>query len=163
MVSHKSKKRSKTSERVRNILMILFALAVVVIFFNLDFVQKGESIFSRSASSKLRFAGDLSKQEYSDKEFERLRLFIERYGKKVESATIETTVESAYRKLGPKTQVLYEVHVVMESGSTISTPTRRVTRGKLVDDILFKMKKDFKAYLQLEEKGKKIKSLINTS
>ncbi len=157
------KRKSKTSEHVRNVLMVLFAIGVVVIFFNLDVMRKGESIFSRTADKKLKFSGDMKRKEYTSPEVERLIKYIKRNNKIIESTTIETTVQDPYKKMTGSSQITFTVHMVMSDGSTISTPTRRSTRGKLVENILAKMNKDITAYKKMIKDGKKIKSLINTS
>lgn len=160
MVSLKTKRRRKQSERVRNVLMILVALAVVIIFFNLDLVRDGESVFSRSAENKLRFKGDLERRAYTKKERSQLISYIKRHGEAIESVTIMTTLDDSYSKVGPTSQVLHEITIVLTDGASIATPTRRIKRARLVSDILYKMKKDMKAYRGLD--GKKIKSLVNT-
>lgn len=140
--------------------MILVALAVVVIFFNLDLVRDGESVFSRSAENKLRFKGDLERRAYTKKERSQLIAYIKRHGEAIESVTIMTTLDDSYSKVGPTSQVLHEITIVLTDGASISTPTRRIKRARLLSDILYKMKKDMKAYRGLD--GKKIKSLVNT-
>ncbi|QJB55758.1 hypothetical protein [Pseudodesulfovibrio sp. zrk46] len=156
------KRKKQKSERVRNVLMILFALGVVVIFFNLDVMRKGESVFSRTADKKLRFTGDLKREAYSKSEVDRLVKYIKRYNDLIDTATVETTLQDPYKKVTGKSQMIFEVHLVMMDGTTISTPTRRITRTRLVDDILAKMSKDIRAYRKLLKDGKKVKSLVNT-
>lgn len=147
----------------RNVILIALAVGMVVIFFNLDIMQKGESVFSRQGSFKLRFKGDLGKQDYSDAEVDDLWNHLNRYKDIVESAVLETRLQDSYRKVTPNSPVLFEVHVTMKSGSTISTPTRRAKRSALVSAVLDKLDKDLSAYRKLKKQGKEMKTLINTS
>lgn len=154
------RQRKKTSEKVRNFLLVIVAVGMVVIFFNLDIIRDGESVFTKSAETKLRFKGDLHRKAYTDKEQERIISFVKKHDDSIESVTIETTRDSTYGKLTPSSQILFEIHIVLTDGATISTPTRRTARRGLVRDIIYKLNKDMKAYESLD--GKEIKSLINT-
>lgn len=158
----KKRRRSSTSEKVRNVMLVIVAVATVFIFYNLDIMKKGESVFSRSAKNKLYFRGDLKLKAYTTKEYDKILAFVKKYDKLIESATIETTVDNSYGKVSKTSQILFEVHFELSDGATISTPTRRTTRGNLVSAILTKMRKDMKAYRGLMEKGTKVKSLVNT-
>lgn len=156
----KRARRKKTSERIRNVFLVIIAIGMVIVFFNLDMVKDGESVFSRSAENKLRFKGDLKQKAFSEKEYDRIIGFVERYDDAIESVTILTTRDSDYGKVTPSSQILFEITIVMVEGASISTPTRRTSRRGLVKDIMYKLDKDMKAYQELD--GKKIKSLINT-
>ena len=162
-MGHMRKRKNKTSERVRNIFLILLAVGVVVIFFNLDMIHKGESVFSKSADNKLNFTGDLKVKAYSKAEIERLVKYIKRHNEIIDTATVRTSVQDTSKKLTGKSQVTFEVNLIMKDGATISTPTRRSTRKELVSDILSKVNKDIRAYKKLIKEGKKVKSLVNTS
>lgn len=154
--------RAKQKEKVRNVLLVILALGMVVIFFNLDITNKGESVFSKTSSQKLRFSGDLKKNAYTKDEVSQLIRFISKYGEEIVQVKISTTLQDTYRKVTDRSQIIFEVSMIMDGGATINTPTKRSTRGELVEDILAKMHKDVTAYIQLKNKGKKIKSLVNT-
>lgn len=157
-----ARRRSKRIEKTRNTILVLLAVAMVVIFFNLDVMNKGESVFSRSADKKLKFMGDLSLRDFSDKEIDRILKFIKRNTTIIDRATVETSVQDTYKKITDKSQVIFEIHLTMVDGAKISTTTRRTTRKNLVSSILAKLKKDIGAYKQLIKEGKKVKSLVNT-
>ena len=161
MKVHK-KRKSHRGEQIRNVILVLLAIGVVVVFFNLDIMRKGESMFSRKADNKLNFTGDLKRKAYSKTEVSRLIKYIKRHNKIIETATVETTVQDTYKKMTGTSPIVFEVHIVMLDGATISTPTRRTTRKKLVSDILAKISKDIRAYKKLIKDGKKVKSLVNT-
>jgi len=149
-------------EWARNIFLVILAVVVVVIFFNLDIMHKGESVFSRTADKKIKFTGDLKYNAYTKREVERIIKFIKRHEKLIDTATIETSVQDKYKKLTGVSQIIFEVHLVMLNGATVSTPTRRTTRKKLVSSILTKLDKDMRAYKRLTIDGQKVKSLVNT-
>lgn len=157
-----AKRQDKKKEWARNIFLVILAVGVVVVFFNLDIMRKGESIFSRTADKKLKFTGDLVRKAYTSKEIDRLIRFIKRHNDLIETATIETSLQDTYKKVGPGSPLIFEVHMVMTDGVTISTPVRRTTRKELASDILMKLNKDIRAYKKLKKQGKKIKSLVNT-
>lgn len=157
----KRKKESK-NEWARNLLLVILAVGVVVVFFNLDIIPTGESVFSRTADKKLKFTGDLERDAYTKKEVNRLIRFIKINTEYIETTTVETSLQDEYRKVTPQSQLVFEIHMVMTDDVTISTPTRRTTRGQLVPDILTKLDKDMRAYKKLKKQGKKIKSLVNT-
>lgn len=156
------KRKSKNSERVRNTILVLLAVGVVVVFFNLDIMRKGESMFSRTADKKLTFKGDLKRKAYSKKEVSRIIGYIKRHNEFIDTVTVETSIQDSYKKITSKSPIVFEVHLVMNDGATISTPTRRTTRKELVSDILTKISKDMRAYKKLIKEGKKVKSLVNT-
>jgi len=156
------KRRNKNSERVRNVILVLLAVGVVIIFFNLDIMQKGESVFSRTATNKLNFKGDLKRKAYSKKEVSRIIKYIKRHNKVIDTMTVETSIQDSYKKITSKSPIVFEVHMIMQGGATISTPTRRTTRKELVAEVLAKVNKDIKAYNKLIKEGKKVKSLVNT-
>ncbi|WP_316897953.1 hypothetical protein [Pseudodesulfovibrio indicus] len=158
-----SKRRhSRTAERTRNILLILAAAAVIFIFFNLDIVRKGESVFSQSADKKLKFAGELQRRDYAPKEVQRLLDYIKVRNKLIEEVRIEASPQDRYREIGPNTDILFEVHVTLSEDFTFSTPVRRTRRGELVTSVLAKLDKDIQAYLDLKKQGKNPSSMINT-
>ena len=158
----KKRKRTTLSDKARNAVLVIIAIITVIIFFNLDLMEKGDSLFSRTAESKLNFKGDLKRKAYKPEEYDRLLVFIKKHQAIIETATIQTSVDRGYGKLTPSSQILFEVRFQLTDGGMISTPTRRTTREKLVSAILIKMKKDMKAYKGLQKKGKKVKSLVNT-
>jgi hypothetical protein len=154
--------REKSRERTRNFLLVVLAVAVVVIFFNLDIIPKGESFFTRSAERKLEFTGDLARKQFSPKEIEELLAFIRRNGKLIDNLTIQTSLQDSYRAVGDTTQVLFEMRLALSDGGTISTPTRRSQRKRLVPAILDKLDKDVSAYRKLRQRGGEGQSLVNT-
>lgn len=157
------KKRTTKKEHARNLLLILLALGAVALFYSLDIVRDdGDTVFTKSSSQKLRFSGDLKRKDYNSKEIQELTSFIKRYTKEIEQTDISVTLQDSYTRVKPTTQVIFEINMVMSDGTTINTPTWRTTRERLVERLLTKMNKDMKAYLQIKEKGKKIKSLVNT-
>lgn len=156
------RRREKGREYARNFFLVVLAISVVVIFFNLDIMRKGESVFSKSADKKLKFGGDMKRTDYTKKEVARLLKLVKKYNDSFESVFIEASPQDTYKKTTPTTQVIFEIHVKMKDGSTLSTPARRTKRRDLVSNIIVKLNKDMKAYLDLKKKGKKIKSLVNT-
>lgn len=158
----KSKRQNKTAEMARNVFLILLAVIIVVIFFNLDIMQKGESVFSRTATTDLKFSGALGPKDYTDNEISKLRTYMKIRKKILEEIKIEASPQDSYKGVTPDTQVLFEVHVVMRDGVSFTTPVRRTKRKHLADAILAKLDKDVTAYKQLKKEGKKVKGLINT-
>jgi len=158
-----TKKEKKIEELARNIILIVLAVGVVVIFFNLDIMKKGESMFSRQGSVKLRFKGDLGKDDYSDAEEGDLLSYLNKYKDVVTSAVLETRLEDSYRKVTANSQIIFEVHLTMTDGSVVSTPARRAKRSALIPGVLQKLDKDLSAYRKLKNLGKEMKKLINTS
>ncbi len=154
--------RDKRKEWAKNIFLILLAIGVVVIFFNLDLMQGGDSVFSRSADRKIKFTGDLDRQDYTERETDRLLKYVKRNNKIIDKMIVEVSPQDKYKKISGSTQMLFEVHLLMTDGTKISTPTRRTTRGNLMSAILTKISKDMKAYKRLKDKGTKVKSLVNT-
>ncbi|CCH49324.1 hypothetical protein [Pseudodesulfovibrio piezophilus] len=155
-------RKNKNNEKIRNILLILFALAVMLVFFNLDIMRSGESVFSRTASKKLTFTGDLGRRDYSEEEVDALLRLIKRHTRIIDTTHIECSVQDRYKKLTDTSQILFEIHMVMQDGARISTPVRRTTRKHLVQDIIAKFNKDISAYKKLIKDGKKVNSLVNT-
>lgn len=157
-----TRRRDRKKEWARNFFLVILAVSVVVIFFNLDIMRDGESVFSRSADKKIKFTGDIGHNDVTPKEMKRLVNYIKRYGDSIEKVVIDSSVQDTYKKLNPSTQLIFEIHVTMANGSTVSTPTRRTTRKDFMSAIITKLKKDMKAYDSLLKQGKKIKSLVNT-
>ncbi|MDD3312237.1 hypothetical protein [Pseudodesulfovibrio sp.] len=153
--------RDRAKERARNIFLVILAVGLVVIFFNLDVMRKGESVFSKNADRKLRFAGQLARKSYAAPEIDRLLAFIRRYDKDIESLTVRASTQDAYGKIDRDTSILFELQMVMADGATIDTPVRRSPRGQLVSAILEKLNKDMKAYLSLKKRGKDVDTLLN--
>lgn len=156
------RRKSHKREWVRNTLLTLFAIGVVVVFFNLDIMRKGESIFSRTAENKLNFSGDLARKSFKKSEVDQLLKYIKRNKNLIDKFTIETSLDDSYKKITNTTQIAFSVHMIMKDGAKISTPTRRATRKQLVPAIFAKVKKDMRAYRKLLKEGKKVKSLVNT-
>ena len=156
------RRRSRAEEIARNIFFVAVAIIVVVIFFNLDIMRKGESLFSRTAATDIKFSGDLGRKDYTDKEIGRLRGYLKVRKKLVEEITIQTSAQDSYRKIGPGSEILFEVRVVMRDGFTFTTTLRRSSRKNLPLKILAKLDKDIQAYLTLKKQGKNPKTLINT-
>lgn len=154
--------RDRRKEWVRNLFLVILAIAVVVIFFNLDIMRQGESLFSKSADKKLEFGGDLKRSDYTKEEISKLIRYTKKYNDIFGKVFIETSRQDSYKKISPKSKILFEVHIRMIDGTTISTPLRRSLRKELVSAILVKLEKDVGAYMDIQEKGKKIKSLVNT-
>jgi hypothetical protein len=158
-----AKKRSRSTEYAKNLILIFLAVGVVVVFFNLDIMRKGESMFSRKGEAQLHFRGSLKRTDYEQAELNNLMRYVKSHTKIMTSATLETRLQDSYRKVTDSSQITFEVHLVMKDGTTISTSARRSTRGKLISAVLTKLNKDIKAYKKLKKDGKKMKSLINTS
>ncbi len=156
------KHRVTTGEKVRNILLVLLAIGTVVVFFNLNISREGESVFSSSSNIKMRFSGDLKQDAYTEKEIASLTRFIDRYKNEIERTEFQVMLQDNYKKLKKSSPLTFEVRLTMKDGATIETPTWRTTRGKMIPDMLTKMKKDMKAYLELKKSGKKVKSFVNT-
>lgn len=158
----KRRRTNRTMEWTRNILLILLAGGVVVIFFNLDIVRKGESVFTNTAKKKLKFSGSLDRKDYTDRELERLMNYIKVRNKLFKEVRIDASPQDKYKEVTPTSEVLFEIHVTMADGFTFSTPVRRTRRQKLTLNILNKLDKDVQAYLELKKQGKEPSSLINT-
>jgi len=154
--------RGRKKEGVRNFFLIILAVGVVVIFFNLDIMRDGESVFSRSADKKLRFEGGLKRNNYTDKEIDRIVRYTKKHNDLFDRVAIKASPQDSYKKISPSTEILFEVHVRMLDGSTLSTTLRRTKRKDLVPSIISKLSRDMRAYKNILKKGKKIKAFINT-
>lgn len=155
-------RREREKEITRNVLLIILAIGVVVIFFNLDVLKRVGSEFTNSADKRLLFRGELGKRQFSDKEIDRLVAFIERNKDQVEQMTVETSVQRGYREITGDTRVTFEVHLTLKNDVEFSTTARRERRDHLTSGILAKLDKDMRAYRELLRKGIKVKSFINT-
>jgi len=155
------RRRDHTREQIRNILLVLLAVGMVVIFFNLDTVRKGESVFSKSSDRKLRFSGELARKDYAAIERDRLIAFIKRNDKDIGTITIHTSTQDAYGKITGATPILFEIRMEMADGAVISAPVRRSERLRLTSAILEKLNKDMRTYRTLKEQGKDVNSLMN--
>ena len=156
------RRRSRAEEIARNIFFIAVAIFVVVVFFNLDIMEKGESLFSRTTVADIKFSGDLDRKDFSDREIGRLRGYLKGRQKLLQEITIQTSTQDSYRKVTPDTEILFEVRVVLRDGFTFTTPLRRSKRKDLPSGVLAKLDKDVKAYITLKKQGKNPKTLINT-
>lgn len=155
--------RDRRKEWVRNFFFIVIAIGTVVAFFNLDIIRnKSGSGLSKSAEQKLNFRGELDRKDFSSKELARLIKYTNQYNDIFKSVTIETSSQDTYKKITPTTEILFEVHIVMNDGTTLSTPLRRTQRKDLVPGIITKLVKDMRAYKAVQKEGTKVKSLINT-
>ena len=149
-------------EWTRNTILILLAITALVIFFNLDIVRKGDSVFTNSAKRQLKFSGTLDRKDFTDKEINRIANYIKVRKKLFKEIKIDASPQDSYKKVTPTTQVLFEIHVTMADGFTFSTPVRRTQRARLSKAIVSKLDKDVQVYLKLKKEGKTPKSLINT-
>ncbi|BDQ38093.1 hypothetical protein SYK_24530 [Pseudodesulfovibrio nedwellii] len=156
------KKKNQNIEIVRNIVLILIAVGSMLIFFNLDIIHKGKSMFTHSGSKRLEFNGSIGKDDLTDKEISRLVNYINKHTKILKKILLKASPQDSYRKITPKTQILFEVQITMHDGFTFTTPVRRVQRKELTNGVLVKLDKDIRAYLDLKKQGKEVKSLINT-
>lgn len=157
-----TKHKQTKQEWAQSILLVLLAIGVVVVFFNLDIMRKGKSVFSMTAEKKIKFKGDLDRKDYTDREFDQLLKFIKRHDDLIDSATVEVSIQDSYKKVSGSSPMIFEVQLRMSDGATITTPTRRTTRKVLIPDILTKLAKDMRAYKKLIKEGKKVNSLVNT-
>ncbi|WP_419786551.1 hypothetical protein [Pseudodesulfovibrio sp.] len=155
------RQKAHARERTRNILIVLVAIGMIVVFFNLNFVSKGESVFSKNASQKLRFAGRLGHGYYSKAEQDRLMAFIKRYNKEITTLTVEASPQDTYGGVDEDTPILFELHLLMSDGAVINTPVIRSSRGQLIPAVLVKLRKDMKVYLALKKQGKHVDTLLN--
>ena len=158
---NRRRRKDHTREQVRNVILILLAVGVVIIFFNLDTMRKGESVFSKSADQKLRYAGELDRKDYAASERDRLLAFIKRNDKAIRTVTIRTSTQDAYGKITGATPILFEIRMEMSDGAVINAPVRRAERDRLVAGILVKLNKDMRTYHSLKEQGKDVNSLMN--
>ncbi|MBG0791797.1 MAG: hypothetical protein H0S80_15000 [Desulfovibrionaceae bacterium] len=156
------RRRNKAEEITRNLFFIAVAVLVVVVFFNLDIINKGESLFNRTAAADIKFSGDLGDKDYAEREIDRLRGYLKGRKKLIGEITIRTATEDSYRKVTPDTEILFEIRVVMRDGFTFTTPLRRSLRKNLPKSVLTKLDKDVRAYQTLKKEGKNPKTLINT-
>nr|WP_321513250.1 hypothetical protein [uncultured Pseudodesulfovibrio sp.] len=158
----KRRHSSRTMEWTRNILLILLAVIALVIFFNLDIMRHGDSVFTNSAKKQLKFSGALHYKDFTDKEIDRITDYIKVRKKLFKEIKIDAAPQDSYKKVSPSTQVLFEIHVTMADGFTFSTPVRRTQRAQLSKAIVSKLDKDVQAYLKLKKEGKNPTALINT-
>nr|WP_287411738.1 hypothetical protein [Pseudodesulfovibrio sp.] len=158
----KRRSSSKTMEWTRNTLLILLAVTALVIFFNLDVVRKGDSVFTNRAQRQLKFSGTLNRKDFTSKEMDRIANYVQTNKKLFKEIKIDAAPQDSYKKITPTTQVLFELHVTMADGFTFSTPVRRTQRAKLSKSIVSKLDKDVRVYLKLKKEGKNPTSLINT-
>lgn len=142
--------------------MVLAAGAIIYVFFNLDLVRKGESVFSNTASKKLQFAGALDRQDYTDREVGRILDYIKARNDLFREVTVDASPQDSYGAVGPDTPVIFELHVIMADGFTFSTPARRTPRRDLTVSLLRKLDKDLRTYRQLKKEGRNPSSMINT-
>jgi len=149
-------------EWTRNIFLIALAAAVIIIFFNLDFITKGESVFSNSAVKKLKFSGKMDRSYFTKDEQQRLLDYIKTRDKLVQEIKISASPQDSYKQIRPASPILFEVHVTLTDGAKFTTPVRRTERSRLIKSILAKINKDVQAYLQLKKEGRDTKVLINT-
>ncbi|WP_285906110.1 hypothetical protein [Pseudodesulfovibrio pelocollis] len=157
-----SHSREKSRERTRNFLLVLLAGIVVAIFFNLDMLPEGETVFERSADRKLTFAGDLGRKDFTPEERAQIMEFIRRHDSRLANVTIEITLQDPYRAVTDTTEVIFSVRMAMADGGSVSAPTRRARRSNLVPAVLDKLDKDIKAYGIIDDGDGKGRSLINT-
>jgi len=158
-----AKSRSKRTETIRNIFLIVVAVGMVAFFFTLDFGGEGDSVFNRKGQTRLYFRGDLGRNDYSKDEYDKMVRYVNSYAKTMESTTIETRLQDSYKKVTDNSPVIFEVHIVMKDGSQLSTSARRSPRGSLVSAMLSKANKDIRVYHKLKKEGKDVKSLINAN
>lgn len=156
------KRRTKTAEHTRNFFLVVLAVMMIVIFFNLDIIREGESVFSKTSEKKLKFTGDLGRSDFTKKEVAKVMKFLKKYDKLYQEVIIQTSKQDSYKKVGPTSEILFDIRINMIDGSSVTTPTRRIKRNKLSPEIIAKLKKDLKAYKELKDKGTKVKSLVNT-
>jgi len=157
----KSRRRERAPDRMRNIFLVILAVGLVVIFFNLDTLRQGESVFSKTADRKLRFSGQLARKSYSGPEVDRLLAFIRRYDADIGTLTVQTSTQDAYGKIDRDTPILFELRMTMTDGAVIDTPVRRSPRGQLISAILEKLNKDIRTYRTLKKQGKDVETLLN--
>jgi hypothetical protein len=158
---HDSKRRKKSAEWTRNIFLVLVAAAIIAIFFNLDLMRKGESVFSNSAAKKLKFSGGLGRRAYTEGEIERMLGYIKARNDLFQEVKIQASPQDGYKAVTPDTDIIFELHVTMADGFTFSSPTRRVARRDLVVSLLNKLDKDLRAYQKLKKEGRNPSSMIN--
>ncbi|WP_338668942.1 hypothetical protein [Pseudodesulfovibrio methanolicus] len=159
---HNSPRRNKSAEWTRNLVMILAAAAVIYVFFNLDLVRKGESVFTNNAAKKLKFSGGLGRKAYTGREIERMLGYIQARNDLFEEVRVDASSQDRYKAVTPDTDIVFELHVAMADGFTFSTPAHRVPRRDLVVSLLNKLDKDLRAYQKLKKEGRNPSSMINT-
>ncbi|EGB15626.1 hypothetical protein DND132_2423 [Pseudodesulfovibrio mercurii] len=155
-------RQNKSTEWTRNILLILAAAAVIYVFFSLDLVRKGESVFTNTASKKLKFSGDLGRKAYTEREIERILNYLRARNDLFAEVKVDASPQDSYGAVTPDTDIVYELHVVLADGFAFSTPARRIPRRDLVVSLLNKLDKDLRAYQQLKKEGRNPSSMINT-
>jgi hypothetical protein len=159
---HDSKQRKKKAEWTKNLLLLLVAAGVIAVFFSLDLVREGESVFTNSAAKKLKFSGGLGRRAYTDAEIDRMLGYIRKRNDLFQEVKIQASPQDRYKAITPDSAVIFELHVIMTDGFTFSTPTHRVDRRDLVADLLHKLDKDLRAYQKLKKDGRNPSSMINT-
>lgn len=122
------RRHEKSREYAKNFFLLVLAVAVVVIFFNLDIIRKGDSVFSKTADKKLKFTGDLKRGQYTKKEISRILKFTQKHNDLYDEIIIKTSKQDSYKKITQNSEILFDIHVTMTDGSTPSTPTRRIQR-----------------------------------
>ncbi|NDV20657.1 hypothetical protein GO013_14695 [Pseudodesulfovibrio sp. JC047] len=156
------KRTSHSMEKTRNTILVLLAVSALAIFFNLDAVRHGRSIFTNHAQRQLKFSGSLEREDFSAAELKRMTAYLSQREKYFKEVTIKASPQDSYRKVTPSTPILFEIQVTMKDGFTFTTPTRRTTRAQLQKSVLAKLDKDVQVYLKLKKSGKKPGGLINT-
>ncbi|WP_319582652.1 hypothetical protein [uncultured Pseudodesulfovibrio sp.] len=156
-----SKRRKKSAEWTRNILLVLAAAVIIAVFFNLDLMRKGESVFSNSAAKKLKFSGGLNRKAYTNSEIDRMLGYLRARNDLFQEVRIEASPQDGYKAITPDSDIIFELYVTMTDGFTFSTPARRVDRRDLVASLLNKLDKDLRAYQKLKKEGRNPSSMIN--
>lgn len=139
-------------EIARNIVMVLMAGLLLLIFFRLDlFRGEGDANFLRLGERGIKFTGDLTPGEMnlSPEEMARLRDYLASHDDIVERMEISASAQDSYAEMTEGAQLMFEVKVYMRNGSTISTPVVRAERGQFMDRLIQKLDKDIRGWRDL--------------
>ncbi len=165
-------KKKKSSEIPRNIILIILAVGMLVIFFSADpFKKKNalqeDNMFTGKMIQKIVFVGQLKGKELdlSKEETKKLKQFMAQKGELFQQVKVDVSKQDSYVEMTGKTQVLFSLEMEMHDGATVKTPPTRTTRKDLVNRMIWKISKEATGYenLRIKPKGdSKMKKLITS-
>ncbi|MBN2141040.1 MAG: hypothetical protein JW718_08545 [Desulfovibrionaceae bacterium] len=141
-------------DTVRNIVLVLLALAMLAIFFSSDPFKRGSgglgSFFGRSPS-KMVYTGALSEGELKLDRAEnaRIKAFVKDNDAVLKRVQVKASKQDSYKDLGPDSQILFEMEIETAGGAVVKTPVLRASRKDLVERMLRKLEKDLSTYRDL--------------
>ncbi|MDD4953142.1 MAG: hypothetical protein PHV85_11380 [Desulfovibrionaceae bacterium] len=147
-------RRKVGRDTVRNIVLLLLALAMLAIFFSSDPFKRGSgglgSFFGRSPS-KMVYTGALSEGELklSRAENARIKDFVKDNDAILKRVEVRASKQDSYKDLTANAQILFEMEIETVGGTVVKTPVLRASRKDLVERMLKKLEKDLATYRDL--------------